>query len=242
MSSTHVAESAPQAKTFADEAKDVFYLSFRHSQGDDKDLHPQLLDVAANYQRTQWGEVDPNAIDTFLAGSPAVPELHMPVSHGPEPNEVIQRQFRTFWDVYKDKLAAAEGYNPSNDRTHNQLLTLGAAIVAIDTVHVTKGRNSVRPPRDRHSSFFRQYVRLGNNTGSPVFDAIFSNILPAINTCREPSLYPGRPLQKLSDTWEGKHPGKRFFPPYKEDLDYLRQHAEEFPSLGEAYRELVAQI
>jgi hypothetical protein len=196
-------------------AKDLFFQSFRFSQGNttlQSDLLKWLV-VKGYFDNYEIPDRTPDFIKEI-----AVPKKHKFVE-----DDKVQ-ELGKMWSILRF----------TNTRYTKQTTSEGELLPSILRDMVDRDRmyqDQKRPNRqiaeeitpdsnnDPHASFVRKYVINGHPTGSDAFDELHRNLTPLLTKSRTaPYVGPKHNLDKdillsLSTGWEKNHPGHTFFPP-----------------------------
>lgn len=182
-----------------------FYLSFKYTQGDGPS-HIYFLDaLAATYRKTQdpenyrWIQTHADEIlgdDHLLALK--VPRSHSVAKGNQRPGAGSPLTFGQHGVDFKTALSREL---PINFRT------ISRQTIVRDLRYQVESRSY--QTTDPHSSYFRQYILLGEPTGSHTFDTVFAETKEWEQINRKVHI---DDLLELQAFWEGSHPGESFYP------------------------------
>jgi len=211
-----------------------FYTSFEMTQGN-PDLHSWCIELMGAWYQDHWSAAER---DTLLAILPtldaAVPHLRLPGNHslpahlkgGGNIREIVRDEFKDKWVEFKDGID--EGATLSANYKKERLELITQSMILTDADRVIEGRPFRRPGEDPHQSFFRDYVLLGQSTGSPPLDAIMADIREA----HQRGLYRVE-AEDLAHAWENRHPnGPPFVPPPASQGSLFDQQNNAVPAPG----------
>ena len=180
-----------------------FYLSFKYSQGSPNTQH-YLFDALSNrYRETH----DPESIQ--LASATAlnpqrVSQLMVPSSHSEQGGQTPGEKYPLTFKMEAEKFVTA-----ISKETPAPLEGIYENTLERDVLYQTSERSF--QAIDPHSSYFRQYVLLGEQTGSESFNDIFTRVNEwgKVEFADNPRLDDELILQA---SWEAWHPGESFYP------------------------------
>jgi hypothetical protein len=195
-------------------AKDLFFQSFRFSQGE-LFLQEKILKWLVAKGRFDGLEV-PEELPAYIQET-IVPEKHLTITEGPK------KELEKVWgklNIYVTHLRQSI----SVDELQPSILR---GMIDRDRLYQEKERPN-RPDsqqatpdssNDPHASFVRKYIINGQPTGSDAFDELHRSLVPLLTKSRTATYVAPKHivdkdiLLSLSSGWENNHPGHTFFPP-----------------------------
>lgn len=185
-----------------------FYLSFRFSQGSAPAQEKLMLALGTAYQQllpppaTEW-----ITNSSLLPIIEHLPKLQPPTSH--VGIDYVQTNYESEFNARGMEFANILS-EPQRDEIDTDSICLG--LIKKDG-HYQENQRGHRA-KDVHSSYFRQYVLLGNPTGSAAFNHIFKQCNEFIQTKDERTCATntGLILPGLVSLWEANHPDEQFYP------------------------------
>ncbi len=203
-------EDSPEIQTAppSNEQKDLkqlFYLSFRYSQGS-MDVQDKLFSWLVKNRYIDKNQVTEDT-RSFITSITYPGKNHVE-------DDTVKGSLDKMWDY----LNRADGnYNGNLEED------IAEGIIRRDLKYLEdEGRpnrnqeNLVVPDsqNDPHASFFRKFILHGQSSGHVAFDTLFSSIRQNVNTSQtEEWLKIKDDLQKLSSAWQEHHPDHSFFAP-----------------------------
>jgi hypothetical protein len=206
-------------KAFKRQLSKDFYLSFKFSQGNSP-VQEYIYRALTDYYRSQ-PDYDPSYIrENSIDLQSKLMRFRLPTSHtvktsdgrdfdptSPSEASAFMAQSSRFVKVLNSKGDLLD------DRDLN-IETITRGLIRRDRVYQVAERGYQAP--DPHSSYFRQYVLLGEPTGSAAYDHIFARAAELLEVDRYSSKHNTLPLSdvvsKLASGWEHNHPGESFLP------------------------------
>lgn len=200
----------PDNTPVADSVRDIFYMSFHHSQGNSK-LQIDMFNwffVNGVINRDAFNQLPPSNILEI-----SVPNHHVPVSDE-------GRKIATPTDMWDLAARMARIGNPDPTLCEQRILDgiirqdthfqfLNAPRAAYDGIGEPDSRY------DKRASFLRKHVVSGVSSGNVGFDLLYDGIKKRLYEVLTQNLNTGtgtkKRLSRLVKKWERNHPGYKFF-------------------------------
>ncbi|MEK6953042.1 MAG: hypothetical protein AABX29_08565 [Nanoarchaeota archaeon] len=187
-----------------------FYLSFKHSQGDEA-LQKNLFIFLSNYYLTSYS---PEQIGTLEEIKDSLikkaDSLKVPASH----TRIVALQVRaTASKMLNWYLRSLEDRYLKVEMPKKLVSNIANSIIDRDLMYIDPVNERNRPNRkegqDRKESFFRTYVIEAKPTNSTAFDSMYESIRESFKVGEIPVK---GDLRKLQKAWEKTHAGQSFVP------------------------------